>query len=88
MRDTRRRRFIVGILIVVSLTLILLDLRGDGGPLSFLRGAGGGVFGSIESAVSGVTNPVAGFFGSIGSWGDQTQRIADLEAQKAALELK
>lgn len=86
MRDTRRRRFIIGILIVVSLTLILLDLRGDGGPLSTIRGVGGGVFGTIEGAVSGVTNPVAGFFGSIGSWGDQTERIASLEAEKAALE--
>lgn len=86
MRDGRRRRFIIGLLIVISLTLILLDLRGDGGPLSTLRGVGGGVFGTIESAISGVTNPIAGFFGSIGSWGDQTERIANLEAEKAALE--
>lgn len=71
---------------MVSLTLILLDLRGDGGPLSAVKSSGGSVFGSIESAVSGVTNPVAGFFGSIGSWGDQTERISNLEAANASLE--
>lgn len=86
MRDSRRRRVVVGILIVISLTLILLDLRGDGGPLSGIRSVGASVLGGIQSAASGITTPVVGFFGSIGNWGDQTARISDLENEVARLE--
>jgi rod shape-determining protein MreC len=64
MRDSRRARLILALLLLTAFTLITLDYRsGAGGPL---RDAGNAVFGPIERAVSAVTSPIGRFFSSLG----------------------
>jgi rod shape-determining protein MreC len=64
MRDSRRARLVLAMLLLTAFTLITLDYRtGSGGPL---RSVGNAVFGPIERAVSAVTGPVGSFFSSLG----------------------
>ncbi|TAK68887.1 MAG: rod shape-determining protein MreC [Actinomycetota bacterium] len=86
MRDTRRTRLILGLVLLTALTLIVLDLRGsDDGPLSPLRSTAAAVFGPIERGVTTVVAPIGGFFSEFGSWGDKDDRIRALEEENAAL---
>jgi rod shape-determining protein MreC len=78
MRDNRRTRTILGLLLLTSLTLVILNLRGGGDSA---RDSAGGFFGPVQSAVSAVVKPVSDFFGSIGSLGSKDQQITDLQAQ-------
>src|SRR3954470_3679950 len=64
MRDNRRARLILAMLLLTAFTLITLDYRsGAGGPL---RDAGNAVFGPVERAVSAVVRPIGRFFSSLG----------------------
>ena len=64
MRDSRRARVILALLILTAFTLITLDFRsGGGGPL---RRFGNTVFGPVENAFGDVTRPVGRFFASLG----------------------
>lgn len=85
MRDTRRTRVILGLLLLTSLTLVVLSLRGDSGTSTGLRSLGQTVFGPIERAVSAVVTPVSDFIRNLGSLGTQDQRIAELEAENERL---
>lgn len=86
MRDTRRSRIVLAILVLVCITLIVFDLRGgEGGITRPLRTFGDTVLGSAERAMAVVTVPVRDFTESITTLGDSTQRIADLEAENARL---
>lgn len=78
MRDNRRTRTILGLLLLTSLTLVILNLRGSG---EGARDTAGGFFGPVQTAISSVTRPVSDFFGSIGSLGSKDQQIADLQKQ-------
>ncbi len=78
MRDNRRTRTILGLLLLTSLTLVILNLRGSGDGA---RDTAGGFFGPVQTAISSITRPVSDFFGSIGSLGSKDQQIADLQAQ-------
>src|SRR3954471_63331 len=65
MRDSRRARLVLALLMLTALTLITLDYRaGSGGPL---RTIGNAVFGPIERAVGDVVRPVGSFFSSLGN---------------------
>jgi rod shape-determining protein MreC len=65
MRDSRRARLILAMLLLTAFTLITLDYRsGGGGPL---RRIGNSVFGPIERAVAAVVHPVGSFFSSLGN---------------------
>ena len=87
MRDTRRSRIVLAILVLLSITLIVFDLRGgDSGPTRPLRAAGETVLGSAERAMAGVVLPVRGLLESLGGLGDSSQRIATLEADNARLQ--
>ena len=87
MRDTRRSRIVLAILVLVAITLIVFDLRGgDSGPTRPLRAAGETVLGSAERAMAGVVVPVRGFLESLGGLGDADARIAQLEADNARLQ--
>lgn len=83
MRDNRRTRTILGLLLLTSLTLVILNLRGSGDGA---RDTAGGFFGPVQSAVSAVVRPVTDFFGSVGSLGSKDQQIADLQARIDELE--
>lgn len=87
MRDTRRSRIILAILVLLSITLIVFDLRGgDSGPTRPLRVAGETVLGSAERAMAGVVLPVRGLLESLGGLNEADQRIAALEADNARLQ--
>ena len=83
MRDTRRTRTILGLLLLTTLTLVVLSLRGGGGGA---RDTASGFFGPVENAASAIVRPVRDFLGSISSLGSKDQQIADLQAQVDALQ--
>src|SRR3954470_11892133 len=64
MRDSRRARLVLALLLLTALTLITVDYRTNGGGP--LRSVGNAVFGPVEHAVSAVTRPVGSFFSSLG----------------------
>jgi len=85
MRDTRRTRTILGVLLLTSLTLVVLSLRGstDGA-----RDGAGGFFGPVENAAAAVVRPVRDFIGSISSLGSKDQQIADLQKRNDELQAR
>lgn len=86
MRDTRRSRIILAVLVLASITLIIFDLRGGDSALTRpLRVAGETVLGSAERAMSGIVLPVRDLVESLGGLGEADQRIAELEAENARL---
>jgi rod shape-determining protein MreC len=63
-RDSRRARLILALLLLTAFTLITLDYRsGGGGPL---RTIGNAVFGPIERAANAVIQPIGDFFSGLG----------------------
>jgi rod shape-determining protein MreC len=71
-RDTRRARLVLIVLLVAALSLITLDyLDGSSSVLRAMRRAGGSLFGGAEHAVSSV----AGIFGGSGSSASQVHRL-------------
>ncbi len=79
MRDTRRTRGVLVVLLVVALGLIALNYAdGSNGVLRAARNAGSAVFGGTEHAASSV----ARFFSSSGSSGTQ---VSSLQGQVARL---
>jgi rod shape-determining protein MreC len=83
MRDSRRARIVLAVVLVISVVLVVVDLRGGSGGL---RGVGGSVFGPIERAFSNVSRPVGDFFSSIGNIGSNQQRADELQARNDELE--
>jgi rod shape-determining protein MreC len=86
--DSRRTRIVLGVLVVAALALITIDYRGSGGaPLGGLRALGGSVFGSVQSAASVVTRPVAALTDGLSGSGSQSKidalqrQVVDLRAQ-------
>ncbi len=78
MRDNKRTRTILGLLLLSSLTLVVLSLRGGGDAA---RDSASGIFGPVENAASAVVRPVRDFLGSISSLGSKDQQIAELQRQ-------
>lgn len=71
-RDTRRTRLVLFVLLVVALALIAFDYSDGSSPvLRGIRHVSGAVFGGAEHAVSSV----AGFFGGSGSSGSQVHQL-------------
>ena len=64
MRESRRLRTIIGLLILTSVTLIVLSLKGGGATV---RTGAQGVMGPVQNAVASVTRPVRDFFTGLGS---------------------
>ena len=77
MRDSRRTRTIVGLLLLISLTLVVLSLRGGDSA----RSGASGFFAPVENAAAAIVRPVRDFLGSIGSLGSKDQQISDLQKQ-------
>ncbi len=82
---SRRTRIILAILVIASLTLVILDLRGGRGPFSSVRHAASGAVGVGENAGAAVAAPFLGIRDWWGSWGDQRARIAELETENQRL---
>jgi rod shape-determining protein MreC len=83
MRDTRRARLILGLLLAVALVLITVDHRVGGlGPV---RDGAAAVFGAVERASTNVTAPVGRFFSTLAAAPGSKQRIDALQRQNARL---
>ncbi|GIH79470.1 rod shape-determining protein MreC [Planobispora longispora] len=62
MKDTRRTRAIMGLLLAMALVLMTVDSRtGEGSPLGLLKGAGTTVFGAAEQVGADMVRPVTRF---------------------------
>jgi rod shape-determining protein MreC len=86
MRDPRRSRIVLAILVLVSITLIIFDLRGaDGGPTRPLRAFGETVLGSAERGMAAVVVPLRNFVEGVGSINSSRARISALEAENERL---
>ncbi|MEU7891966.1 rod shape-determining protein MreC [Nonomuraea sp. NPDC049152] len=86
MRDTRRARLILGLLLAAALVVLTIDHRAGGSsPFGPLRGVGSSLFGAAERFVAGVVTPVSEFVGAIAGATGARDRIKELEAQNAKL---
>ncbi len=74
MHDSRRTRWVLGVLLIAAVVLITADYRdGSAMPLRGLRGLGGSVFGGAERVVSDVTSPISGLWHSARTSGGSAQ---------------
>lgn len=86
MRDTRRTRVVLAVLLLTAFTLITLDARGgDGSVLERTRSGLQSVFGPIERAAAAVVRPVSDFLDGLTSINSNQQRIDELEADNDSL---
>ncbi len=87
-RRSRRNRFFLVLLALTSVTVLTLDYRGGGdGALESVRQTARDAFAPVQAAADWAFSPVAGFFGSIGDFGDLRSENArlrrELEAARA-----
>ncbi len=86
MRDSRRTRVVLAVLLLTAFTFITLDARGgDDSLLDKARSATQSVFGPIERAAAAVVRPVSDFVDGLTSINSNQQRIDELEAENDAL---
>lgn len=86
MRDSRRTRLVLGVLLIVALALITLDYRdSSAGPLRSLNRFGGSVFGPIENIAGDVTRPVAQLVDGVRGAPAANAKISALQSQNAQL---
>jgi rod shape-determining protein MreC len=84
--ERRRRRTLVGVLVLVSLVLITLDFRqGDDGPLNGAQELAMAAFSPLQDGLGTVVRPIGGFFSSIGQLGRLREDNAALEAELDAM---
>jgi rod shape-determining protein MreC len=85
-RDTRRTRLVLGVLLAVALALITVDYRdGSASPLRSLSSFGGSAFGSAEGAVSLLTSPVRRLADGITGGSGSQAKVAALQRQVTQL---
>lgn len=86
MRDTRRTRIVLAVLLLTAFTLITLDARGgEGSILDRARESASSVLGPIERAAAAVVNPVADFIDGVSSINSTADQIDALEAENDEL---
>jgi len=86
MRDTRRTRIVLAVLLLTAFTFITLDARGgEGSILDRLRETASSVLGPIERAAAAVVNPVSDFIDGVTSINANAGRIDELEAENDEL---
>jgi rod shape-determining protein MreC len=86
MRDTRRTRIVLAVLLLTAFTFITLDARGgDGSVMDRLRDSASSVLGPIERAAAAVVNPVSDFIDGLTSINSNADTIAQLESENAEL---
>ena len=83
MRDNRRTRLVLGVLLIAAIGLITLDFRDSGA--SPVRRVGGDIFGPVERVTHVVTDPVSRLFDSITGGPSAQGTIATLQRQNAEL---
>ncbi|MFF5260286.1 rod shape-determining protein MreC [Actinomadura viridis] len=86
MKDTRRTRAVLGVLLVVALAMITVDYRGgESSPLRGLRGAGAAIFGPVERVSAAVVRPVGNTFDAITDAPGERRRADRLERENQRL---
>jgi rod shape-determining protein MreC len=85
MRNSRRRRVVLTVLVVAALTLIALDVGGGHSPLGRVRSLVGDVFGPVERAFAAVFHPIGDFFAGIADATSYHARLSALQQRNAAL---
>jgi len=83
-RRSARPRFLIVILVLASMTLITLDLRG-GGAIPKVRGKVRDLFAPVQSAAGDATRPVTGFFQGVFQYDQLRHDNARLRAENASL---
>lgn len=84
--DPRRTRTVVGLLLLASLTVMVLDAHvSSGSPVEPMRTAVGDVLGPVEHATSDVMRPVTNLPSHFGDVSDLRTRNAALQQQNALL---
>ena len=83
MRDSRRTRVVLALLLLASVTLIMLDARSSSGPAAWLRSTAQSIWAPVQTAFSGVVGPVVEFFDGLGA--DEQARLDELEQENAEL---
>lgn len=87
MRDSRRTRVVLALLVLTAFTLITLDYRSRGGGFfGSMRRTASSVFGPIERAAADVVRPVRHAVEAVGSIGSNHKKVTDLQKQVAALQ--
>jgi rod shape-determining protein MreC len=85
-RDRRRARWVLGVLLVAALALLTLDARdGSAAPIRDLRGIGGAVFGSAESMAGSVAQPVGSFLARLDGGPGSSSQVAALQQEVVRL---
>ncbi len=86
MRDNGRIRAVLAVLLLVSLTLTILDIRSsEGALLKSLRSVSANVIAPVQEGLFRVINPVRDFFVDYAQLINARQRASDLEAQNVEL---
>ncbi|MFC6886069.1 rod shape-determining protein MreC [Actinomadura yumaensis] len=86
MKDTRRTRVVLSVLLVVALAVITIDYRGgDGSPLRGLRGMGAALFGPVERASAAVVRPIGNTFDAVTDAPGERRRADRLEHENQRL---
>ncbi|GAA4582868.1 rod shape-determining protein MreC [Planotetraspora phitsanulokensis] len=86
MRDTRRARLVIGVLLAAALILITVDHRAANGTLlAPVRDVASSVFGRVEGATATVTGPITGFFKTISNAPGAERAITALRKENAQL---
>src|SRR5579883_2264008 len=83
-RRSARPRFVLVVLVLASITLITLDVRG-GGTIPGLRGRARDLFSPVQSAANSVTHPVTDFFHGVFEYSQLRDANRRLRQQVAAL---
>jgi rod shape-determining protein MreC len=84
MRNTRRARLVLTILLLAAFTLITIDYRS--GALGGVRRTAATVFGPIEDALSDITHPIGSWFSSIGHLNSYRHENEALKSEVARLQ--
>ncbi|GAA3747175.1 rod shape-determining protein MreC [Spinactinospora alkalitolerans] len=86
LRENTRSRFILGLLLLVSAVLIVLDSRSDGNPvIGTARTAGQMAFAPISTAVSTLTAPITDAYRALAAAPGASERIEELQARNTEL---
>jgi len=81
-RDSRRTRLVLGVLLIAAVALITLDFRGSA---TSVRSIGADIFGPVEDVAHDVSDPVTSLFDSITGGPSSQSTIASLQRENAQL---
>lgn len=86
MRDTRRSRMVLVLLLAISFALITVDIRGGrNSPVSHARDWASAVFGPAERATASAVDPIGDIVDAVRDAGDHEDEKKKLEAENARL---